>query len=69
MAMLERACKILADRLMGVAIVENQAQTLQGQALDVYPLETNTLAGLNGPEVPASLHPQRDDCSAESCLT
>uniref|UniRef100_A0A7C9CGC0 HTH myb-type domain-containing protein n=1 Tax=Opuntia streptacantha TaxID=393608 RepID=A0A7C9CGC0_OPUST len=70
MAMLERACKILADRLMGVAIVENQAQTLQGQELDVvYPLETNTLAGLNGPEVPASLHPQRDDCSAESCLT
>lgn len=70
MAMLERACKILADQLMGVAIVDNHAQTLQGQALDVvYPLETNALARLNGPEVPASLNPQRDDCSAESCLT
>lgn len=29
MAMLERACKILADQLMGVAIAENHAQTLQ----------------------------------------
>ncbi|XP_021749033.1 protein PHR1-LIKE 2-like isoform X3 [Chenopodium quinoa] len=31
MAMLEKACKILADQLMGVAIAENHAQTLQGQ--------------------------------------
>ncbi|XP_021854523.1 protein PHR1-LIKE 2 isoform X2 [Spinacia oleracea] len=29
MAMLERACKILAEQLMGVAIAENHAQTLQ----------------------------------------
>lgn len=29
MAMLETACKILADQLMGVAIAENHAQTLQ----------------------------------------
>ncbi|XP_021749037.1 protein PHR1-LIKE 2-like isoform X7 [Chenopodium quinoa] len=35
MAMLEKACKILADQLMGVAIAENHAQTLQGQLPEV----------------------------------
>lgn len=76
MAMLERACKILADQLMGVAIMDNhaqtQTQTLEGhQALDiVYPIETNALGRLNEPnEVPTSLNPHRDDCSAESCLS
>ncbi|KAL2895647.1 Protein PHR1-LIKE 2 [Bienertia sinuspersici] len=71
MAMLERACKILADQLMGVAIAENHAQTLQGQASEtVYPLQTHTLNRLHCPdEVSISINPQRDDCSAESCLT
>lgn len=42
MAMLERACKILADQLMGVAIAENHVQTLQGQASEaVYPSQTH----------------------------
>ena len=39
MAMLERACKILADQLMGVAITENHAQpTLQGQTSEFFTL-------------------------------
>ena len=51
MIMLERACKILAEQLMGVAIAENHAQTLQGQASEiVYPLQTQTLSRLQGPD-------------------
>ncbi|KAL6332725.1 hypothetical protein AAG906_010065 [Vitis piasezkii] len=82
MAMLERACKMLADQFIGGAVIDTDKQKLQGlgattptsssqNLLGFYSLQSGELVRLHGPEdeVLPSLHPQRTDCSTESCLT
>ncbi|XP_059440313.1 protein PHR1-LIKE 3-like isoform X2 [Corylus avellana] len=56
-AMLERACKMLADQFIGGAVIDTEDQRCHGSVTGVEE------------EVPPGLHPQRADCSTESCLT
>ena len=83
MAMLEKACKMLADQFIGGAVIDTDKQKLQvlgttttptsssQNLLGFYSLQSGELVRLHGPEeeILPSLHPQRTDCSTESCLT
>uniref|UniRef100_A0A2N9FSG6 HTH myb-type domain-containing protein n=1 Tax=Fagus sylvatica TaxID=28930 RepID=A0A2N9FSG6_FAGSY len=82
MAMLERACKMLADQFIGGAVIDTDSQNCQGleskaprssslDPLGFYSLHSPEVAGVHGSEeeVAPSLHAQRADCSTESCLT
>lgn len=65
MAMLERACKMLADQILGTTITNDDRDGYQGKGAKADEL------GIVGPtEAPPNLHQQqRGDCSTESCLT
>ncbi|PIN03598.1 hypothetical protein CDL12_23876 [Handroanthus impetiginosus] len=82
MAMLERACKMLADQILGSAVTNDDGDGYQGKGtkaapngshnplVSSYPSHSTDELGVSGPvEVPPSLHQQRTDCSTESCLT
>ena len=81
MAMLERACKMLADQIIGATVIDTDSQKLQGPGskaprnslvdpLGFYSLPPVEVTGVHVPEeVPPTLQPQRADCSTESCLT
>lgn len=74
MAMLERACKMLADQILGTAITNDDRDGYQGKetkAVPSYPSQSRDELGAVGPtEAPPNLHQQqRGDCSTESCLT
>ncbi|KAL9320692.1 hypothetical protein ACSQ67_012531 [Phaseolus vulgaris] len=82
MAMLERACKMLADQFIGATVIDTDSQKFQAigsktprgtlvDPLGFYSLPSAEVAGVNVPdeEIPHSLPPQRADCSTESCLT
>ncbi|PON78241.1 Octamer-binding transcription factor [Trema orientale] len=80
-AMLERACKMLADQFIGGSVVGTDSQKYQGLGSKTHishsvdPLgfySTQSAEGARGQiqeEVPNSLCPLRADCSTESCLT
>ncbi|KAI4296098.1 hypothetical protein L6164_036085 [Bauhinia variegata] len=82
MAMLERACQMLADQVIGATMIDTDRQKLQGlgskaprnpvlDPLGFYSLPSAEIAGVHVPEeeIPPSLQHQRADCSTESCLT
>ncbi|KAJ6300964.1 hypothetical protein OIU76_021718 [Salix suchowensis] len=79
LAMLERACKMLADQFIGAAVIDTDNQKGVGtkttriaslDPLGFYSLQTSEAAEVYGPEdVLPSLHHQGADCSTESCLT
>ncbi|KAA8519081.1 hypothetical protein F0562_013337 [Nyssa sinensis] len=79
MAMLERACKMLADQIIGGAVTEIDRQNYRGLGMETPASSSHSPLGLyslqsairvHGPEeVPPRIHPQRTDCSTESCLT
>ncbi|KAE9594792.1 hypothetical protein Lal_00013290 [Lupinus albus] len=84
MAMLERACKMLADQFIGATVIDTDSQKFQGigsiaprgpmvDALGFYSMLSSEVARVHLPEeeIPASLQPQpqRGDCSTESSLT
>ncbi|KAK3432340.1 hypothetical protein EUGRSUZ_E04231 [Eucalyptus grandis] len=79
MAMLERACKMLADQFITSAIIDNENQKCQAYgvrmprnpSIDPFGFYTHEVAAVHGTEddLPPSLHSQRGDCSTESCLT
>ncbi|KAL8469288.1 hypothetical protein ACS0TY_032202 [Phlomoides rotata] len=80
MAMLERACKMLADQILGTTITNDDRDGYQGKgtkavpphnALVSYPSQSTDEMGVVAPtEAPPNLHQQqRGDCSTESCLT
>lgn len=83
MAMLERACKMLADQFIGATVIDTDNQKFQGieskaprggslvDPLGLYSLPSTEVARVNVPEeeIPPGLQPQRADCSTESCLT
>ncbi|KAL6497644.1 hypothetical protein OROHE_027077 [Orobanche hederae] len=82
MAMLERACKMLADRILGSAVPNNDGDRYPGNGSNApppnnspsplisYPSQSaDTLAAPGHIEIPLNLHQQRADCSTESCLT
>ncbi|XP_027186962.1 protein PHR1-LIKE 3-like isoform X2 [Cicer arietinum] len=82
MAMLERACKMLADQFIGATVIDTDNQKFQGignkaprgslvDHLGFYSLPSTEVAGVNAPEeeIPPCLPSQRADCSTESCLT
>nr|QSD99605.1 MYB family transcription factor [Melilotus albus] len=82
MAMLERACKMLADQFIGATVIDTDSQKFQGienkpprgplvDHLGFYSMPSTEVAGVNVPEeeMPPTLPPQRADCSTESCLT
>lgn len=81
MAMLERACKMLADQFIGGSVIDTESQKYQGSGtktplsssidpLGFYSSHSMEVAGMRGPEeVPNGLCPLRADCSTESCLT
>lgn len=81
MAMLERACKMLADQFIGGSVIDTDNQKYQGSGtktpissyidpLGFYSSQSVEVAGVHGPEeVPNGLCPLRADCSTESCLT
>ncbi|KAK9935811.1 hypothetical protein M0R45_012687 [Rubus argutus] len=82
MAMLERACKMLADQFIGGSVIDTDGHKCHGlgnknpkssslDSLGFYSLQSADVAGVHGleEEVLTSVHPQRADCSTESCLT
>lgn len=79
MAMLERACKMLADQFIGGIDTDSHKHQELGSktprnasidALGFYSSQSTEVVGVHVPEeVPTSQHPQRADCSTESCLT
>ncbi|KAJ9181655.1 hypothetical protein P3X46_009763 [Hevea brasiliensis] len=79
LAMLERACKMLADQFIGGAVVDTDGQKGSGNKtprnashdpLGFYSLQSEAVAEVRGPEEgPSSLHQQGADYSTESCLT
>ncbi|KAL6567587.1 hypothetical protein OROGR_001255 [Orobanche gracilis] len=82
MAMLERACKMLADHILGSAVPNNDGDCYQGNGSNAPPPNNSptplisypspsadTLATPDHIEIPSNLHQQRADCSTESCLT
>ncbi|KEH43303.1 putative transcription factor MYB-HB-like family [Medicago truncatula] len=64
MAMLERACKMLADQFIGDTTIDTDIQKFQ--ELPSTELGGN---GMHISEVPYILQPQGANCSTESCLT
>lgn len=79
MAMLEGACKMLADQIIGSAIIDTENQRCQAYgvkmprnlSIDPFGFYSHEGTAVHGTEdeVPPSLHSQRGDCSTESCLT
>ncbi|KAI9098492.1 hypothetical protein K1719_025117 [Acacia pycnantha] len=80
MAMLERACKMLADQFIGAAVIDKDNQKFQGMGnrtpkssmpdpLTFCSLLSNEATGVHVLEAQPSFQPQRGDCSTESCLT
>ncbi|KAJ7967885.1 Myb family transcription factor APL [Quillaja saponaria] len=82
MAMLERACKMLADQFIGAASIDTENQRFQGleskpprssalSPVGFYSSQPAEVAAVHVPdeEVPPSLRPLMADCSTESCLT
>ncbi|KAK4484965.1 hypothetical protein RD792_007571 [Penstemon davidsonii] len=78
MAMLERACKMLADQVIGAAAVTNNEEDTgyQGKVMKapppnaLYQSQSTDEFGIHGPgDVSPNFHRQRADCSTESCLT
>ncbi|CAN4080710.1 unnamed protein product [Withania somnifera] len=68
--MLEKACKMLADQFIGDVVTENQQEIYQGLGTKT---QLSPLCNPHGfPWARRSfprIHPQRTDCSTESCLT
>ncbi|KAI5399412.1 protein PHR1-LIKE 2 isoform X1 [Lathyrus oleraceus] len=62
MAMLERACKMLADQFIGESTLDTDIQKYQE-------LPSNELGGMHVSDIPYILQPQGANCSTESCLT
>lgn len=81
LAMLERACKILTDQILGGAVVDADSEKCKGlgtkmprsyilDSLGFYTSQSVEVAEVQCPEeLLPNLHPQRADCSTESCLT
>ncbi|KAK7268522.1 hypothetical protein RIF29_21222 [Crotalaria pallida] len=80
MAMLERACKMLADQFIGDTSIDTEGQKLQGQgskasrsslvdSLGFCSLPSSELPGMHVSELPPILQPQGADRSNERCLT
>lgn len=81
MAMLERACEMFANQILGPSDTSDNKDSYEGKEtkvpptvssspLDSYPSQSADELGIKGPrEVSPKLHPQRTDCSTESCLT
>jgi SHAQKYF class myb-like DNA-binding protein len=82
MAILEKACKMLADQFIGGMVLDTESLKCQGletktqrsSSLDLsglYSLQSAEVAESHAPEQQPlpSLHPQGADCSTESCLT
>ncbi|XP_059634600.1 uncharacterized protein LOC132276958 [Cornus florida] len=76
LAMLERACKMLADQILDIdrdAYQGLKAETPASSSqipLGLYSLQSAEVVRVHGPEeVSPRIHPQRADCSTESCLT
>ncbi|KAM1485715.1 hypothetical protein TB1_036547 [Malus domestica] len=82
MAMLERACKMLADQFIGGSVTDTDGhkchesgnKNLKGTSLDklgFYSSQSTDAVGVHGiaEELPICIHTQRADCSTESCLT
>ncbi|XP_022132807.1 protein PHR1-LIKE 2-like isoform X2 [Momordica charantia] len=81
LAMLERACKMLADQFIGGAVSDSDSKKSQGldrksprsssvDPLGFYASQSQEMERMNGTEeVQANLPYQRADCSTESCLT
>ncbi|KAF5943457.1 hypothetical protein HYC85_017534 [Camellia sinensis] len=70
MAMLERACKMLANQIIGDANTEEDKQNYQELGTEA-PAASSSHGplGLHSLQVPPGIHPHRADCSTESCLT
>lgn len=72
---------MLADQFIGDVVTENHQETYHGLGTKTQlsplcnphglcPSESAELVGVHGPEeVSPRIHPQRTDCSTESCLT
>ncbi|KAL4020307.1 hypothetical protein IC575_019078 [Cucumis melo] len=81
LAMLERACKMLADQFIVGAVSDSDSKKSEGQdrksprstsidPLGFYTTQSQEMERVNGTEeVQANLPCQRADCSTESCLT
>lgn len=82
MAMVERACKMLADQFISATVTDTDNQKFQGIGSKAprgslvdhpgfYSLPSTEAAGVSVPEEerPHNLPSQRADCSTESCLT
>ncbi|KAJ9181670.1 hypothetical protein P3X46_009774 [Hevea brasiliensis] len=79
LAMLERACKMLADQFIGGTVIDTDGQKGSGNKtprnashdpLGLYSLQSEAVAEVRAPEeAPSSLLQQGADCSTESCLT
>ncbi|GER33838.1 homeodomain-like superfamily protein [Striga asiatica] len=82
MAMLEQACKMLADQILGSPLANEDGDGFQGNGPKsepndspsplILPYPAQTTGPLVYPsrfEIPPNLHQQRADCSTESCLT
>ncbi|KAJ1404762.1 SANT/Myb domain [Sesbania bispinosa] len=80
MAMLERACKMLADQFIGDTIIDTDSQKFQGleskasrsslaDPFGFCSIPSAEVGGMHVSEVPQMLQPQGADCSTESCLT
>lgn len=62
MAMLERACKMLADQFIGDTITDTDIQKFEE-------VPSSEIGGMHVSEIPYILQPQGANCSTESCLT
>ncbi|XP_047954864.1 protein PHR1-LIKE 3-like [Salvia hispanica] len=83
LAMLERACKMLADQILGTTVTNDDGDGYQGKGakaspnvsqnphVSSYPSQSADELGVPGTvELTPNLHQQqRGDCSTESCLT
>ncbi|CAA0815458.1 Homeodomain-like superfamily protein [Striga hermonthica] len=82
MAMLEQACKMLADQIIGSPLANEDGDGYQGNGPKappndspsplILPYPDETTGPLVDPsrfEIPPNLRQQRADCSTESCLT
>lgn len=63
MGMLERACKMLADQILGTTVTNEEGDGYEGKGTKAAAYPANEVA-------PPNVHQQqRGDCSTESCLT
>ncbi|XP_054785589.1 protein PHR1-LIKE 2-like [Prosopis cineraria] len=79
MAMLESACKMLADQFIGATVIDADNQKFQGvgnktpkssvlDPLGFCSLPSSEATGVHVPEAQHSFFQKRGDCCAESCL-